>query len=73
VVVLDNFGAHKKGERVQKPIKERGCELTFLAPYSPYPNPLKEAFSKVKGLLGRARRVRSREALSRLWAGCWMR
>ncbi len=33
----------------------------FLAPCSPDLNPIEEAFSKVKGLLGRAR-VRSREA-----------
>ena len=61
VVVLDNLGAHK-GERVQKLIEERGCELLFLPPYSPDLNPIEEAFSKVKGLLRRAR-ARSREAL----------
>ena len=33
----------------------------FSAPCSPDPNPIEEAFSKVKGLLGRAR-VLSREA-----------
>ena len=34
VVVLDNLGAHK-GERVRELIEERGCELLFLAAYSP--------------------------------------
>ena len=61
VVVLDNLGAHK-GERVRELIEERGCELLFLAAYSPDLNPIEEAFSKVKGLLRRAR-ARTRKAL----------
>ena len=61
VVVLDNLGAHK-GERVRELIEERGCELLFLPAYSPDLNPIEEAFSKVKGLLRRAR-ARTRKAL----------
>ena len=61
VVVMDNLGAHK-GERVRELIQERGCELLYLPPYSPDLNPIEEAFSKVKGLLGRAG-ARTREAL----------
>jgi transposase len=61
VVVLDNLGAHK-GERVRELIEERGCELLFLPAYSPELNPIEEAFSKVKGLLRRAR-ARTRKAL----------
>ena len=52
VVVMDNLAAHK-GERVQKLIKERGCDLLYLPPYSPGLNPIEEAFSKVKARLRR--------------------
>ena len=61
VVVMDNLSAHK-GSRVRELIEAKGCELLYLPPYSPDLNPIEEAFSKVKGLLRRAR-VRSREAL----------
>ena len=60
-MVMDNLSAHK-GSRVRELIEAKGCELLYLPPYSPDLNPIKEAFSKVKGLLRRAR-VRSREAL----------
>ena len=53
VVVMDNLAAHK-GERVQKLIEERGCELLYLPPYSPDLNPIEEAFSKIKGILRKA-------------------
>jgi transposase len=62
VVVLDNLGAQHRGERVRELIEERGCELLFLAPYSPDLNPIEEAFSKVKGSLGRTG-ARTRETL----------
>jgi transposase len=55
-------GAQHKGERVRELIEERGCELLFLAPYSPDLNPIEEAFSKVKGTLGRTG-ARTRETL----------
>ena len=61
VVVMDNLAAHK-GERMQKLIKERGCELLYLPPYSPDLNPIEEAFSKVKARL-RSTGARSRTAL----------
>jgi transposase len=47
---------------VRELVEGRGCELLFLPPYSPDLNPIEEAFSKVKGLLQRAR-ARTREAL----------
>ncbi len=54
VVVMDNLGAHK-GERVRCLIEVRGCELLFLAPYSPPDlDSIEDAFSKVKALLRRA-------------------
>lgn len=43
-------------------MEARGCGLIYLQPYSPDPNPIEEAFSKVKGILGKAQ-ARSREAL----------
>jgi transposase len=50
VVVMDNLGAHRP-KRVRELIEARGCELTYLPPYSPDLNPIEEAFSKVKHLL----------------------
>jgi transposase len=61
VVVMDNLSAHK-GERVRELIKERGCKLVYLPPYSPDFNPIEPAFSKVKGLL-RGAESRTREVL----------
>jgi transposase len=49
IVVMDNLGA-QKSERVRKLIKEKGCQLLFLPPYSADLNPIEEAFSKIKGL-----------------------
>ena len=59
VVVMDNLSAHK-GERVRELVEGRGCELRYLPPYSPDLNPIEEAFSKVKGILRKAR-ARTRE------------
>jgi transposase len=62
IVVVDNLSAHK-GARVRELIEERGCRLLlFVPPYSPDFNPIEEAFSKIKGALGKAR-ARTREAL----------
>ena len=61
VVIIDNLSAHK-GERARKLIKDRGCELLYLPPYSLDLNPIEEAFSKVKRLL-RVIGARTKEAL----------
>jgi transposase len=61
MVVMDNLGAHKP-KRIEELIKERGCELLYLPPYSPDYNPIEEAFSKIKALLRKVG-ARSREAL----------
>jgi transposase len=61
IVVLDNLGAHKS-ERARELIEGRGCQLLFLPPYSPDFNPVEEAFSKIKGALGKAG-ARTREGL----------
>ena len=50
MVVTDDLSAHK-GKRVRELIEDRGCELLYLPPYSPDPNPMEEAFSKAKRLL----------------------
>lgn len=61
IVVMDNLSAHK-GSKIRELIEEQGCEILFLSPYSPDPNPIEEAFAKVKALLQQAE-ARTREAL----------
>ena len=61
-VVMDNLTAHK-GERVGEIIEVRGCELTYLPSYTPDPNPIEEAFSKIMGLI-RKSEARVAERLS---------
>jgi len=61
VVVMDNLQVHKM-KKVRELIEGRGCRLVFLPSYSPDFNPIEEAFSKVKGLLRKAK-ARSFEAL----------
>jgi transposase len=47
---------------VRELIERSGCQLVFLPSYSPDFNPIEESFSKVKGLLRKAK-ARSFEAL----------
>ena len=61
IVVMDNLPAHKSG-RVRELIEAAGCEVLYLPPYSPDFNPIEEAFSKIKGILRKAK-ARTREAL----------
>jgi transposase len=61
IVVMDNLSAHK-GERIRELLEARGCELSYLPPYSPDLSPIEEAFSKIKGILRKAE-TRNREAL----------
>ena len=61
IVVADNLSAHK-GREARRLIEGAGCELWFLPPYSPDLNPIEEAFSKVKGLLRKAK-ARTLQAL----------
>jgi transposase InsO family protein len=60
-VVMDNLSVHKS-RYVRELIERRGCELWFLAAYSPDLNPIEEAFSKAKGILKKAK-ARSLQAL----------
>lgn len=39
IVVVDNLSAHKS-ERARELIKQRGCQLLYLPPYSPDFNPI---------------------------------
>jgi transposase len=61
IVVMDNLQVHKM-KKVRELIEGRGCSLVFLPSYSPDFNPIEEAFSKIKGLLRKAK-ARSFEAL----------
>ncbi len=61
IVIMDNLSVHK-GAWVRELIEERGCELLLLPSYSPDFNPIEEAFSKIKGLLKKAK-ARTIEAL----------
>lgn len=61
IVIMDNLSVHGSAW-VRELIEERGCQLWFLPSYSPDYNPMEQAFSKVKNLLGRAK-ARTLEAL----------
>jgi transposase len=61
IVLMDNLSVHKSGW-VRDLIEGRGCQLWLLPSYSPDFNPIEEAFSKVKGLLRKAK-ARTLEAL----------
>ena len=54
IVLMDNLSVHRS-KWVRELIEERGCELWLLPSYSPDFNPIEEAFSKVKGLLRKAK------------------
>lgn len=54
IVIMDNLSVHRSGW-VRELIEEQGCELWLLPSYSPDFNPIEEAFSKVKGLLRKAK------------------
>jgi transposase len=64
---MDNLSSHK-GSRIRELIEGRGCELLYLAPYSPDLNPIEEAFAKLKALLRKAG-ARTREALIEAMGG----
>ncbi|MQT13080.1 hypothetical protein F0357_10555 [Rhizobiales bacterium Sp-1] len=53
VVVMDNLSSQKRA-RVGAMIEAVGAELRYLPLYSPDFNPIENAFTKLKALLGRA-------------------
>ena len=52
VVVLDNLATHRNIEAA-KALRDHGCWLLFLPPYSPDLNPIEMAFAKLKAHLRR--------------------
>jgi transposase len=54
IVLMDNLSVHTSGW-VRELTQERGCQLWLLPSYSPDMNPIEEGFSKVKGLLRKAK------------------
>ncbi|SEM89181.1 Transposase [Nitrosospira multiformis] len=52
IVVCDNVGSHKVAG-VREMIEDKGARI-YLPPYSPDLNPMKQVFSKIKTLLGKA-------------------
>jgi transposase len=61
IVLMDNLSVHTSGW-VRELIEQRGCKLWLLPSYSPDMNPIEEAYSKVKGLLRKAK-ARTLQAL----------
>jgi transposase len=53
VVVMDNLPAHKVAG-VREAIEARDAGLLHLPPYSPDPNPIEQAFARLKALLRKA-------------------
>jgi transposase len=60
-VPMDDLSVHTSAW-VRELIEEKGCRLWLLPSYSSDTNPIEEAFSKVKGLLRKAK-ARTLEAL----------
>jgi transposase len=58
---MDNLSAHKVAG-VAEAIRATGASVLYLPPYSPDLNPIEQAFSKLKALLGGAE-ARTKEAL----------
>jgi transposase len=54
IVVMDNLQVHKM-KKVRELIEGCGCSVVFLPSYSPDFNPIEGAFSKIKGLLRKAK------------------
>jgi len=51
---MDNLSVHR-GAWARELVESGGAEVLLLPPYSPDFDPIEEAFSKVKGLLRKAR------------------
>ena len=53
IVIADNLSAHKS-DTAARHLRELGCHLIFLPPYSPDMNPIEMAFAKIKTLVRKA-------------------
>jgi len=49
--LLDTLATHRNKEAAQA-LRDRGCRVLCLPPYSPDLNPIERAFSKLKAHLG---------------------
>jgi transposase len=58
---MDNLGSHKVAG-VRRAIEAAAARLLYLPPYSPYLNPVEQAFAKLKALLP-AKALRTVDAL----------
>jgi transposase len=61
IVTMDGLSSHKVAG-VRQAIEGAGARLLYLPPYSPYLNPIEQAFAKLKALL-RAKALRTVGAL----------
>ena len=61
IVIMDNLGSHKI-QAVRAAIRGAGAHLLFLPPCSPDPDPIEQAFAKLKRFL-REDQPRSRDDL----------
>lgn len=52
VVILDTLATHRNKEATQA-LRDHGCWLLYLPPYSPDLNPIEQAYSKLKAHLRR--------------------
>src|SRR5262249_42350049 len=64
LVILDNLSSHKTA-KVQAAFNRCGIDYQYLPPYSRDFNPIENAFSKLKRLVGSARRANRRGPLER--------
>ena len=62
IVVADNLSSHKSSRALDL-LRAQGNDLIFLPPYSPDPNPIEMAFSKLKTLI--------RKAAARTYQALW--
>jgi transposase len=65
IVIIDNLGSHK-GKAVRQLIRAAGAKLFFLLKYSPDLNPIEQVFAKLKHLLRKPPRERSKPCARRL-------
>ena len=69
VVILDNLSTHRS-PRAAASLRQRGCWLLFLPPYSPDLNPIEMAFAKLKAHLRRLEARSFERVLEALGSTC---
>ncbi|CAD6897615.1 unnamed protein product [Tilletia laevis] len=53
VIVMDNVPFHRS-PKIKQLVRRFGCRIEYVAPWSPWMNPIEEAFSKIKASLRRS-------------------